>query len=103
MPRSATDQTKVEGAGPLWDWDQNIERPTFNPSYLAHVFGRDDPRKCHSFIQQGHWHFLGDCYHDLRAKTTPLPPLPDWVLRWYSADTNTLDKQQGGDEDEEPG
>lgn len=78
MPRSA-----LEGAlnpEPLWTWDGNIERPTFDPSYLVMLDGNREGRLCHSYIRNGCWEFLGDCYHALAGQTVDLPPLPDWLV-----------------------
>jgi hypothetical protein len=62
------------GGGPVWDWDGNLEAPTFSPSIL--VTGPNFPR-CHSFIKAGQWQFLGDCEHALAGQTVPLPPIPE--------------------------
>lgn len=60
---------------PYWDWNGCAdERLTISPSLL--VYG---VKRCHSFIRQGKWEFLGDCEHDLAGKTVPLVPLPDWL------------------------
>lgn len=35
---------------------------------------------CHSFVQGGHWVFLGDCAHALAGQTVPMVPIPDWMI-----------------------
>lgn len=65
--------------GPHWEWDGNVESPTFSPSILQHESG-SIPR-CHSFIQGGGWVFLGDCQHQLAGQTVDMVPLPDWLVR----------------------
>lgn len=47
------------------------------PSLLVHM---SDVNKCHSFIRQGQWEFLGDSTaHELRG-FHPLAELPEWLL-----------------------
>ena len=65
-----------------WDWNGSLESPTFSPSLLVTVkFGEEGKldHVCHSFIKEGKMQFLGDCTHDLKNKTVPLPELPDWL------------------------
>lgn len=70
--------------GASWEWDGNLEAPTLSPSiltmYTQHGKDGDKPFVCHSFLKAGVFQFLEDCTHELRGKTAPLPPLPDWVL-----------------------
>lgn len=69
-------------AGPCWDWDGNLEAPTFSPSYLTWwtTGPEQTEHRCHSFIRAGHWEFLGDCTHALAGQTVPMVPVPDWLL-----------------------
>lgn len=88
------------GAGhrPRWDFNGDLERPTFSPSILvksghyvdgrkdAHCWctyearlGRPSPfqcRVCHSFVRDGSIQFLNDCTHALAGQTVPLGPEP---------------------------
>ena len=92
-----------DGPGPRWQWNGNVERPTFSPSILvtgadfteagraayeawcaagcpkggvpAEGFERRDTR-CHSFVRDGQIEFLGDCTHALAGQTVPLPAWP---------------------------
>lgn len=82
-----------------WQFDGNLEAPTFSPSVLTtsghYVPGwkgpncwctynaerPDDPapfrcERCHTFITGGMVQFLGDCTHALAGQTLPLPDLP---------------------------
>ncbi len=65
-----------------WTWNGSLESPTFTPSLNATVKygepGKPD-RVCHSFIKEGKIQFLGDCTHELKGQTVPLPELPDWL------------------------
>src|SRR4051812_40400998 len=61
----------------IWDWDGDLERPTFSPSILLTT--SNVLLRCHSYIQQGRWVFLGDCSHPLAGQTVDMVPLPDWM------------------------
>ncbi len=49
-----------------WAFNGDFEQPTFSPSML--VNGSDAGSRCHSFIQNGEWKYLNDCFHDLRGQ-----------------------------------
>lgn len=59
---------------PNWQFDGNLESPTFTPSLL---YPREVGR-CHLFVRQGRIEYLGDCHHELAGQTVPMEPLPDW-------------------------
>lgn len=61
---------------PRWDWDGNLESPTFNPSMLS--YGK---KRCHSFLRNGVWEFLSDSEHDKAGQKVPMVPLPDWLVK----------------------
>lgn len=67
--------------GVTWDFDGDTERPTVSPSLLVD-YGplgyAGQPRRCHSFIQNGQWRFLSDCTHHLAGQTVPMMPVGDW-------------------------
>jgi len=71
------------GAG--WTFSGTLEKPTYAPSQLTtYEYGPQGDRKrqvCHTFIREGMIQYLGDCTHDMRGKTVPLPPLPDWMVK----------------------
>lgn len=69
------------GKGPIWTWDGDLIKPTFNPSILTNY--RSEHGRCHSFIRQGKIQFLSDCDHALAGQTVELPDLPSWVLEGY--------------------
>lgn len=85
------------GPGPRWDWNGDVERPTFTPSILIRQ-GHYAPGQlpgdgcycnwehkdqeefadlkcgiCHSFVTDGRIQFLGDCTHALAGQTVDLP------------------------------
>jgi hypothetical protein len=82
-----------------WQFDGNLEAPTFSPSVLVTsghyapgwtgpscwcTYNAEHPDKaapfkcsrCHTFIKGGMVQFLGDCTHALAGQTLPLPDLP---------------------------
>lgn len=65
-----------KNGNPTWDFDGNMEAPTFSPSLqVTWNHGPDQVEHvCHSFIRNGQWQFLGDCTHDLAGKTVPMVP-----------------------------
>lgn len=58
---------KTEGGHHQFNGDLN--NPTISPS-LVQNFTPD--RMCHSFINNGHIQYLGDCWHHLKNKTVEL-------------------------------
>lgn len=69
------------GDGPKWDFDGNLEKPTFTPSLI--VFYEPKVAKCHLFMRDGKIQFLGDCKHDLAGQTVEVP---DWNGIWVKDD-----------------
>lgn len=61
--------------GPVWNFDGELENPTFHPSMLVNKSTPE--RRCHSFIRNGKWEFLNDCFHELAGKTVDLIDLED--------------------------
>jgi hypothetical protein len=64
---------RIKGQGPVWDWNGSLEKPTFAPSLL--VWQSRPEARCHSFVRDGNIEFLGDCFHELKNQTVPLPPV----------------------------
>lgn len=68
----------VNGVGrPVWGWNGSVDAPTFTPSILVTwKYGEArEPRRCHSFVTDGHIAFLSDCTHALAGQTVPLPEI----------------------------
>lgn len=59
-----------------WNFNNDFENPTVNPSLLVTGGGRPDYR-CHSFIKEGKIEFLSDCSHNLKGQTVELPLLTE--------------------------
>lgn len=64
-------------SGASWDFNGDVDRPTFSPSMLA-TFpanrGRSK-RVCHSFVRDGRIQFLNDCTHAMAGQTVDLPEI----------------------------
>jgi len=65
-----------------WGFNGDFEKPTISPSFLQQgSLGDNKYGTCHSFIKDGMIQFLGDCTHELKGQTVPLPDNPhvtDW-------------------------
>ena len=60
-------------------WKIDSEVITIKPSIKTQHPRPDKPNYvCHSFITNGEIRFLGDCTHDLKNKTVPLPEFEMW-------------------------
>lgn len=75
---------QAKGSGAKWDFNGDMEGPTFEPSYLTGMPKSDGKgnierfaiQRCHSYIRNGMIEFLSDCHHKLAGQTVPLPNLP---------------------------
>lgn len=74
-------QVPVDTGSGDWTWNGSLTAPTLSPSLLVlshFTYDENDnmaktPR-CHSFVRNGQWQFLGDCTHDLAGQTVVIPP-----------------------------
>lgn len=55
--------------GASWTWNDDMEKPTFNPS-VGTFMGTD--QQCHLFVRNGAIEFLSDCHHELRGQTVAM-------------------------------
>lgn len=82
-PQTRLPDIEASFVGLLWEWDGNLVRPTFSPSYKT--WWSEGPEHiekiCHSFIRDGQWQFLNDCTHALAGQTVDMVPVPDWLVR----------------------
>ena len=53
-----------------WIFNGNHTAPTFTPSMLVNA--NQPASRCHSFVQDGSWRFLDDCFHELKGQTVPM-------------------------------
>lgn len=61
---------------PVWGFDGNMEKPTFQGSMLANKREWPGRPKCHSFLENGRWRFLDDCTHEAAGQTMDMIPYP---------------------------
>lgn len=75
------DVHRVVVAGPqAWQWNGDVERPTFSPSVRTFHTNKDgEETVCHVFIRDGQVEILSDSKR-FGGQTIPLPPLPQWML-----------------------
>lgn len=57
-----------------WGFNGDTARPTFTPSILVTMPPTE--YRCHSFLTDGVWHFLGDCSHAMAGQSVPAVPWP---------------------------
>ncbi len=62
---------------PVWEFNGDMERPTFSPSLLVHgnPDGKDGTPRCHSFVRDGRIEYCGDSTHAMAGKTVDLPEI----------------------------
>lgn len=62
------------GGQGAWTFNGDYTHPTFNPSMGANIRNQDGyhPR-CHSYLRNGKWEYLGDSSHDLAGQTVDVP------------------------------
>jgi hypothetical protein len=67
-----------DGEGPRWQWNGDVDKPTFTPSVLVkRTYGEEGtPQVCHSFVVDGKMQFLGDCTHELAGLTVDIEAFP---------------------------
>ena len=66
--------------GPItWEFNGNLESPSFTPSLLNTCENHPDPkqRRCHLVMTEGKIHYCPDCSHDLVGQIIDLPDL-EW-------------------------
>jgi hypothetical protein len=67
--------------GPSWDFNGNVQSPSFNPSMLIYIPARGDrPQKsiCHYYLTNGVINYQSDCEHALAGRQgIALEPIPE--------------------------
>jgi hypothetical protein len=71
---------RMGDGSPGWDFNGDLENPTFSPSMLARSdYGEERmPHVCHSFVRDGRIQYLSDCTHSMAGQTVDLPDLEEW-------------------------
>ncbi len=62
---------------PKWQFNGDVNKPSFHPSYTARYSRDGKVIVCHSWIKNGTMEYMGDCTHELRGQTVDLPPLSE--------------------------
>lgn len=70
--------TKNGSGGPAWDWNGDIENPTFSPSLMCN---RGQSDQCHSVVTNGKINFCSDCHHELKGQTVDIPEIDDFLKK----------------------
>ena len=67
----------------VWTFNGDYEKPTFGGSMGANLRNQVEHHpRCHSFVRDGVWEFLGDCTHAMAGQHVPMiPPDPDMGFR----------------------
>lgn len=60
--------------GPIWDWNQDMEKPTFHPSLMVN---RGAANQCHFVVKEGKISYLNDSYHELAGRVVNMQEEPD--------------------------
>lgn len=62
-----------------WSWNGDTDKPTLKPSILTRGVFTVTRREtvCHSFVNDGKIHFLGDCTHEFAGQTLDLLEVED--------------------------
>lgn len=65
--------TKTNQNNAIWDFNGDMDKPTFSPSIKVTYPTAAKTHICHSFIKNGMIQFLSDCTQSLAGKTVELP------------------------------
>lgn len=64
--------------GASWDFNNNLEKPTFSPSILSQIKYQHKPISiCHLFVIDGMINFLNDCTHQLAGQIVAMESVND--------------------------
>lgn len=61
-----------------WQFDGNLEKPTFSPSFITRSSTRHGDQICHYTITGGVIHFCSDSTHG-NYDAVAMPDLPEWL------------------------
>lgn len=69
---------------PSWNFNGDIERPSFSPSMRIYTpahndgeFAHPEQTICHYFVTDGQIQYCDDSRHELKGQTLPLEPIPE--------------------------
>lgn len=66
---------RIGGPGPTWEWNLDMEEPTFVPSLIYN--SQTNHLRCHSYVREGTIEYLSDTQHSLAGHKVPLP---EWAV-----------------------
>lgn len=70
--------------GPNWEFDGNLEAPTFDPSIrITWPGGPKNKRCCHYNIIEGSIRFAKDSTHQFAGQSVPLQEFPEEKIKYY--------------------
>ena len=58
---------------PKWQFNGDVNRPSFHPSVIARHTRSGKVVHCHSWIKNDTIEYMGDCTHELKGQTNALP------------------------------
>jgi hypothetical protein len=64
---------------PIWAFSGSLDAPTFSPSlrcFFTHPETKQEITTCHMVVTNGMIQFCGDCQHELKNQTVPVPDFP---------------------------
>jgi hypothetical protein len=65
---------------PCWEFNGNIDKPTFSPSILVRWPEGEKMNICHSFVKDGFIQYLNDCTHELAGQTVEMEDIDAEML-----------------------
>lgn len=71
--------TECSFKGPIWNFDGNMESPTFTPSlrtFYTHPNSKEKITTCHLTITNGKIQYCADSPHALAGQTISMVPIP---------------------------
>lgn len=72
--------TQTPNGRPIWNWDDDVARPTFAPSILVTSSNPAVVPRCHHFVRSGRIEYCGDSSHAMAGQTVDLPDIPpEWL------------------------
>ncbi len=62
--------------GPIWEFDGDMEHPSFTPSLRIRGRNAEGDTCCHLFVRAGQIEYCSDCTHTMAGKTVPMEQFP---------------------------
>lgn len=65
---------RTRGAGPMWAFNGDLEKPSFEPSLLVHDC-TPSGGNCHLYVTGGEIRYCADSAHALAGQNVPMVPI----------------------------